>query len=356
MEMYKNGSKTQIKNKQYISLNSKSTISVIITTKNRKGFLKEAINSFLNQTLKPFEIIVVDDNSNDGTAEMLANDYSNSVKHVINTRGGLSAGRNIGFENATGDFIKIFDDDDVLSSNSLEVQYNELKKSGKQFIYSPYIKALYDNGWKPTDALMHHYPLPSKMSVQKFMIKGGIFVLPSCLFTKEIIDKTGPYNETVTTYEDWDYLWRLAKNEPHPAHSNKTLMIYRQHGFQMTHGMLKQDLINKDKITILKEAFEEIKLGKKQFNWYDRALMQYRIYQTLNFISDNLYVETIINEKPFLYPFYRLLFRLENKYQRIKSKSNWTTWHGVELDFNKSNFIFKTHEAGNIKSRQQNEY
>lgn len=305
-------------------------ISVIITTKNRVNFLKETIESFLRQTISPYEILIIDDKSSDGTREIIETQYGSKVTVITNTRGGLSAGRNIGFEHASGDYIKVFDDDDVLSPNSLEAQFTALQSSGRAFVYSPYIKAEYNQKWVPTDVLMHCYPLPPQMNIHQFMIKGGILVLPSCLFTRDLIKKTGYYNETITTYEDWDYLWKLGMYEPYPAHCKDSLMAYRQHGFQMTHGMLKQDLINKDKIAIFQEAFKYITLNKPSFTIIDRMYFLYRIFVTLDFISDKKYVDEMRKQKPLLFTVYGLLYRAENKYQRLKSKSNWTTWHGIE--------------------------
>ena len=76
-------------------------ISVIIPTYNRKHTLHRAIESVLNQTFKPLEIIVVDDGSNDGTGEWVEEIYP-SIKYVFIKNSGVSAARNTGVRSANG--------------------------------------------------------------------------------------------------------------------------------------------------------------------------------------------------------------------------------------------------------------
>ena len=70
-------------------------ISVVIPSYNRKEFLKRSIDSAINQTKKPFEIIIVDDGSTDGTETMIKSDYD-FVKFIKQKNKGVSAARNIG--------------------------------------------------------------------------------------------------------------------------------------------------------------------------------------------------------------------------------------------------------------------
>ncbi|MFY7885918.1 MAG: glycosyltransferase family 2 protein [Dolichospermum sp.] len=93
--------------------------SIVITTYNRLSFLKRAIESAQKQTI-PCEIVVVDDCSNDGTAEYL----QSLGKLIIFRRNPQNLGQsfsvNLGVETAQGDWIKLIDDDDYLDPNCLE--------------------------------------------------------------------------------------------------------------------------------------------------------------------------------------------------------------------------------------------
>jgi glycosyltransferase involved in cell wall biosynthesis len=99
-------------------------ISVILSTYNRAWCIERAINSVLRQTYKNFELIIVDDGSTDNTNMMLKEkNYLNneSIKYIyLEKNKGVNNARNVGFENASGDLIMIFDSDDELIQDALQ--------------------------------------------------------------------------------------------------------------------------------------------------------------------------------------------------------------------------------------------
>ena len=94
-------------------------ISVIIPTFNRKKNLDRTINSVLNQTFQPFEIIVVDDGSTDGTKEWVPYYYPN-IKYIYQSNAGVRAARNKGINIAKGDWLAFLDSDDEWFPKSLK--------------------------------------------------------------------------------------------------------------------------------------------------------------------------------------------------------------------------------------------
>lgn len=98
-----------------------SLISCIIPVFNGERFLAEAIESVLAQTYRPVEVIVVDDGSTDGTAEV-ARCYGERVSYVWQQNAGETAARNLGLTTAHGKFIAFLDADDVWHSEKLERQ------------------------------------------------------------------------------------------------------------------------------------------------------------------------------------------------------------------------------------------
>jgi glycosyltransferase involved in cell wall biosynthesis len=99
----------------------KLSISVIIPTFNRIDVLPKAIESVLAQTIIPDEIIVVDDGSTDGTAEMIQSDYP-KVSVLVQENAGVSSARNAGISVSKGDWIALLDSDDEWFQKKLERQ------------------------------------------------------------------------------------------------------------------------------------------------------------------------------------------------------------------------------------------
>ena len=144
-----------------------SEISVIIPAYNRASLIGETLRSLLNQTMPAKEIIVVDDGSQDGTAEKTleafenwkletgklkkddgkpfsgdsnSNDQNPTLKILRQQNSGPGSARNRGLAESTGEFIHFFDSDDIAAPNKHEVQLHALFEFGADIAYGPWVK------------------------------------------------------------------------------------------------------------------------------------------------------------------------------------------------------------------------
>ena len=102
-------------------------VSVVVPTFNRVDFVLEAIKSISSQTFQPLEIILVDNNSEDNTTEMVAKHFK-SVKILIQKKQGVSAARNFGIREASGNWIAFLDSDDQWHKRKLEEQVKSISR------------------------------------------------------------------------------------------------------------------------------------------------------------------------------------------------------------------------------------
>lgn len=112
-------------------------ISVIIPVYNAQGYLGRCLDSVCNQTLSDIEIICVNDASIDNSLEILNNyakKYSNIKVIDCKTNGGESKARNIGLNNATGEFIAFVDNDDTIDLDFYEKLYNKAKETNADIV------------------------------------------------------------------------------------------------------------------------------------------------------------------------------------------------------------------------------
>jgi glycosyltransferase involved in cell wall biosynthesis len=105
-------------------------ISVVIPTYNSAAYLPAAIDSAFNQTLPPFEIVVIDDGSIDNTVEVLK-PYEVRIRYIFQENKGPAAARNRGIAEANGDLIAFLDSDDVWLPEKLELQVPVLTENPK---------------------------------------------------------------------------------------------------------------------------------------------------------------------------------------------------------------------------------
>lgn len=121
-------------------------ISVIIPIYNVERFLRQSVDSVLNQTYKNLEIILVDDGTKD-SSDKICDEYSkidNRIKVIHKENGGLSTARNAGLDIATGKYVMFLDADDFFEPNSCEVLYNEIEKRQADFVVGNYIHVTHD--------------------------------------------------------------------------------------------------------------------------------------------------------------------------------------------------------------------
>jgi glycosyltransferase involved in cell wall biosynthesis len=101
------------------------SISVIMPVYNGEKYLKEAIDSILDQSYKSFEIILIDDGSNDSTAE-IAKTYKEDLIYLYQENKGIAASRNRGISEAKGEYISFLDADNIWIQNKLQKQKEKL--------------------------------------------------------------------------------------------------------------------------------------------------------------------------------------------------------------------------------------
>src|SRR5438477_5519501 len=104
-------------------------VSVIIPTRNRLAFLKEAVSSVSSQDCPAHETIVIDDASQDGTWEWLSSLRDPAIRVFrMPSHGERSAARNLGLKHALGEFVLFLDDDDLLAPGALSYLQAEARR------------------------------------------------------------------------------------------------------------------------------------------------------------------------------------------------------------------------------------
>ncbi len=115
------------------------TFSVIIPVYNRTKTLKSAVESVLCQSYRDYEIIVVDDGSDDSVATALRPPYMGGLIRYIRSednKGGVSHARNIGIKASEGDYIAFLDSDDLWLPDKLKAQHNAISSCGSKVCHT----------------------------------------------------------------------------------------------------------------------------------------------------------------------------------------------------------------------------
>lgn len=182
--------------------------SVIIPTKNRASLLKEAIGSVLRQSHKDFELIVIDDHSEDETINVIDSFHDVRIKYALNKSKERSAARNTGIDLAIGEYICFLDDDDYYTENYLADFYAYLSEHNfpKDIILRTGFIRVYENGKQKKSAM---YDEKKHKNAVRFAAYNMCGVWTTCIPKEMLVhDK---FDVRFPPYEDTHLLLRLFK-------------------------------------------------------------------------------------------------------------------------------------------------
>jgi len=205
-------------------------VSVVIPVFNGERFLREAVQSVLDQKYSSLEIIIVDDGSTDGTATVASNLHG-PVRYLRQANKGPGAARNRGIENAQGSLIAFTDADDLWPAGKLELQLPYLMTDATIEIVMGRIQQVLLSGTVsgPTKA--------DEIAEPAFSVNLG-----SAIIRRSVFDRVGLFDETMRYSEDVDWFMRAREGGAAIMTIDAVTLFYRQHEENMTRGKSPSEL------------------------------------------------------------------------------------------------------------------
>lgn len=189
-------------------------VSVIIPTHNRSKLLLRAVKSVLAQSYSSFEIIIVDDASDDDTAQVIQDNFlplikSEKIRYFRNEKvKERSISRNLGMEKASGKYICLLDDDDIFLPNHLQILISYLDKHHDiNCVFSNFL-ILFENGRRSDGVNSRAWY--RNFSHTELCLLGILSATCSAVFRKDVLEKINGFNESITIGENRDFFSRLA--------------------------------------------------------------------------------------------------------------------------------------------------
>ena len=204
-------------------------ISVVMPVYNGEKYLKEAIQSILNQTERDFELLIVNDGSTDNS-ETITRSFSDTRIKVINkVHSGLIDTLNLGFEKAQGEFIARMDADDISEPTRFQKQLEVMEKENIT-ICGTHAKTINEKGEVVGKFI---YPPLSWSGIKYYTLRGNPFIHSSAMFRREVLKKVGNLHKFFRHAEDYE-LWTRIVYKYKAINLPDQLLQYRIHGNQVT--------------------------------------------------------------------------------------------------------------------------
>ena len=266
-------------------------VTVIIPTFNRRDKLSKAIESVFSQETVPFELIVVDDGSEDGTGLMVKRNFP-EARYFFQPNQGPAAARNRGIKQARGEWIAFLDSDDEWMPGKLKAQL-EFFNQNPNFLICQTEEIWIRNGRRVNPMKKH----------QKY--GGWIFekCLPLCIVSpsaamihRRLFDEVGLFDESLPACEDYDLWLRIAAKSPVGLIERSYVIKYGGHSDQRSHQFEALDryriqslakLLTSNSLTSPQAEAAQAMLDRKSKIYLQGALKRGR-HETLQ-TSENLY-------------------------------------------------------------------
>lgn len=212
-------------------------VSVIIPTYNRAQLIKRAVVSVLKQTYRDFELIIVDDGSQDETEEVIdkiiKETQGDRIRYIkLDRNQGVSHARNVGIQEAKYEYIAFLDSDDEWMPLKIELQMQKMLNADKEVAL-----VFCRMGGKKRDS-EERYVCPPE-NVPKEILVGNLFSgllqqnvigTPTMLVRKECLKQVGGFKESLRCIEDWEMILRLARKWKIEFVDEQLVEVYKTEG------------------------------------------------------------------------------------------------------------------------------
>jgi len=230
-----------------MTVKTKPLVSLIIPTYNSANFIVECLESIFAQTYKNIEIIVVDDGSEDTTAEVLKK-YQNCIAYFYqNSSGGPAAPRNVGIAHSHGDYLCFFDSDDIMTPDYVWRQVDFLQRNSDiGMVFCDY-RNFDDLGFYEKT---HFQTCPKLWSIVsnkaevilrnscRMLAEENFGIMGTLMIRRSMLQYESGFNENLSSSVDFFFYYRLARFSP-VGINNYLGQMRRLHTNNITNNHLK---------------------------------------------------------------------------------------------------------------------
>jgi len=270
-------------------------ITVLMSVYNGEEYLKETIESILNQTFADFEFLILNDGSFDKTAKILKKykKKDKRIKVITNKKNlGLTRSLNKGLKLVKGKYIARMDADDISNKNRLKTQYDLLERNPGVGLVSNWAQLIDEKGEK-LRAWKTNYSPEGIYYILNFR---NCLTHPTVMFRKNIVLKIGGYNEGIVRAQDYELWYRLSKKTK--IYQIQKILLYLRRTKKGISYRFVQDqeksvfnLVKKNLESLCKEKLKDKEIAMLQSDKIDKSLNIKRMKFLLAKINKNLLLQ-----------------------------------------------------------------
>jgi glycosyltransferase involved in cell wall biosynthesis len=212
-------------------------ISIIIPAYNSEKTIKRTVESILNQSFSNFELIIINDGSNDSTLDVISSIYDSRIKVFTYPNAGANVGRNRGINLAEGEFVSFIDADDIWTQDKLQSQFQALQDNPEatvSYSWTDYINE--EDEFVVTGThITANGDVYEELLLTNFLENGS-----NPLIRKDALIELGGFDESLSAGQDWEMWLRLATKYKFVA-VPKVQILYRLSPKSQSSNLTRQE-------------------------------------------------------------------------------------------------------------------
>ena len=306
-----------------------NNITAILTTYNRKYEVRRALDSIYAQTIRPNEIILIDDHSTDGTKEYIDSFTYEGLRYIyLPNNVGAGAARNCGIESAHNEWIAFLDSDNVWYENKIE-EFMPYLSLNVDVVCSKYYKHI----------CFEKQEFPTKLSrtfddIAQEMLIHSISDASATIYRKEILNRLSGFDSKMVTNIDWELLLRGIRSL---GLNIKKIDKVLSENHTMYDSLSENTEVEMRERMILLEQYEEKLFSKHLENEYILSYIQENrvvfeekdaLARFISYVSNkDLWIKSIL-----AYQQNKIVTANNNAYRKSSFYSLLSRWMQIKLD------------------------
>jgi glycosyltransferase involved in cell wall biosynthesis len=227
-------------------------VSIVTAAYNHVRFVRQSVESALNQTYRDFEHIVIDDGSTDGTADVLKS-FGNRIKYIRQENRGAHATINAAIRESSGEYIAILDSDDAWLPQKLERQMPAFEQTPKPGMVYSQACIIDEQGQLRNNGAPAGKALADSGRAFEDLLKDNAIPVLTAVIGRDCLEDVGFFRENLKALSDWDLWLRIALKWP-IAFVAEPLALYRIHGNNTFTNLSNSGEVDRERLMVMRDA------------------------------------------------------------------------------------------------------
>lgn len=240
----------------------KGLVSIVIPTFNRARYLRDALDSVFGQTVRNFEVVLIDDGSTDDTKDVIKQ-YGSEIRYFYQENSGRSVARNRGLAEARGEYIAFLDSDDIWYPDHLQRQFDYLDRHSDTVFLHGLIDEIREDGTKEIRGSQQLARLFAKANKKKYtyekLLDSCLIFTSTLLVSRKLLEEVGGYAPGLLAREDLELYLRIVRVARIGYLGGTPITSYRRHAGNVYIELGNKAILGEYKKIFLRHTIEQKK-------------------------------------------------------------------------------------------------